>query len=119
MFVLIYFISQEKGDYDVETSVVMQAHKDIVNRKMLGHDGITSSDDITSSEDCGIEKDYQKFLQDCNYMDFCDIYSVFKQEFEKNEELQKEIKKQTLVFLDMPKSKAEVNIWVLTQELGS
>ena len=95
---------QEKGDYDVETSIVMQAQKDIVNRKMLGHD------DITSSEDCGIEKDYQKFLQDCNYMDFCDIYDVFKQEFDKNEELQKEIEKQAFVFLDVPKSKAEVNI---------
>ena len=82
----------------------MQAQKDIVNRKMLGHD------DITSSEDCGIEKDYQKFLQDCSYIDFCDIYSVFKQEFDKSEELQKEIEKQTFVFLDVPKSKAEVNI---------
>ena len=85
----------------------MQAQKDIVNRKMLGHD------DITSSEDCGIEKDYQKFLQDSNCMDFCDIYNVFKQEFDKNEELQKEIEKQTFVFLDVPKSKAEVSAYTL------
>ena len=85
----------------------MQAQKDIVNRKMFGHD------DITSSEDCGIEKDYQKFLQDSNCMDFCDIYNVFKQEFDKNEELQKEKEKQTFVFLDVPKSKAEVSVYTL------
>ena len=89
----------------------MQANKDIMNKKLQSHD------DISSSEDPGVEADYQKFLQDCNCLDFCDIYNVLKQEYEKNEEFQKEIKNQNFVFLDVPKSKSEV--CVLSEQLMS
>ena len=85
----------------METSVVIQAHKDTVNRKL-------EYGDDTSSDDSRVESDYEKFLQDCNCLDFCDIYNILKQEYETNEELQKEIKSQTFLFLDVPKTKSEV-----------
>ncbi|XP_060565444.1 PCNA-interacting partner-like [Ruditapes philippinarum] len=90
---------EETGDFDVETSIVLQAVKDITNKKLLSQYDITSC-----SKDSGICELYDKFLKDCNYLDGCDVYNVLKKEMSKNEELQKLIKEQSFLILDPPKS---------------
>ncbi|KAL4226683.1 hypothetical protein ACF0H5_014663 [Mactra antiquata] len=93
---------QETGDFDVETSVVLQAVKDITNKKLLSNYDVTSC-----TKDSGICTLYQTFLDDCNYMDSCDIFLALKQECENNEELRRQISETNFMILDSPKSLLE------------
>lgn len=81
----------------------MQASKDITKQKVLNQHDITSC-----TKESGICELYGKFLADCNYKDACDAFRILKEEYLKNEELQKLIKQQNFVILDPPKSVLEV-----------
>ncbi|XP_053394104.1 PCNA-interacting partner-like [Mercenaria mercenaria] len=102
---------QETGEFDVETSIVMQASKDISSQKLLSQYDITSC-----SRDSGICELYDNFLQDCNYKDGCDVFNVLKEEMRKNEDLQRQIKQQNFVILDQPKSALERKMLELLSE---
>ena len=88
----------------METSVVLQAEKDINNQKLLSHYDVTSC-----TQESGICDLYKNFLDDCNYVDTCDVFNKVKQECAKNEALQKEISSQNFLILEAPKTVFEVN----------
>ncbi|XP_052776621.1 PCNA-interacting partner-like [Mya arenaria] len=93
---------QETGDFDVESSIVIQASKDINNSKLLSNYDITSC-----SQESGICELYRKFMEECNCIDMCDAFKLVKEACEKDESMRKQLLKKTPVILDAPKSEID------------
>lgn len=89
----------------MESSVVMQACKDINNSKLLSDYDITSC-----SQDSGICDLYKNFLSDCNCIDMCDAFTTVREACSENVAVKDEIKNSTYVVLDCPKSDVDVSL---------
>ena len=104
---LLISVFQETGDYDVESSVVLQAVKDINNQKLLSDYDVTSC-----TQESGICELYAQFLATCNCVDAGDVYSKLKAEHEGNDEVKADLADQVFLVLDVPKSQIEVGVLV-------
>ena len=104
-----YFLQlQETGEYDVETSTVMSVNNEIISQKLSG-----STDSVSCDEE-GVQG-YQAFLENCNYVDTCDILSALVKGRDDNEKLHKELKDSCVLFLGLPSNKVEVCCYFLDE----
>lgn len=107
---------QERGDFDVEASTVIQANKDIINKKLYENESNSGCHDtlpligeeplITTDEK--VINEYAKFLTHCNHSDTCDILHLVHEAKGNNTELQTELDSNNYILTTLPTNEVEV-----------
>ncbi|KAK3584954.1 hypothetical protein CHS0354_009639 [Potamilus streckersoni] len=97
---------KERGDFMVESSVVIETSNYIIHHKLSAIGGISCE----SSEKHQICNKYEKFLTECNQVDLCDIYNLVCRNLEINEELRNELQTRNFLFIDIPRNNVELSM---------
>ncbi|XP_033739156.1 PCNA-interacting partner-like [Pecten maximus] len=108
---------QERGEFEVETSTVIQANKDIVKYKLslvkAAQECVEQSrlpsietEDVYPVGD-EIRPEYQAFLKHCNYIDMCEVLLAVCKAYHNNLSLQAELGIKDIIIIGLPRNETE------------
>ncbi|OWF40206.1 PCNA-interacting partner-like [Mizuhopecten yessoensis] len=108
---------QGNGEFEVETSTVIQANKDIVKHKLslvksaqecAGQSRLPSmeTDEVYPVGD-EIKQEYQAFLKHCNYIDMCEVLLAVCEACHSNQSLQAELSVTDIIIIGLPRNQTE------------
>lgn len=104
---------QERGEFEVETSTVIQANKDITKYKLslvkAAQEKVEESDLPCMENPVGedIRPEYQAFLKHCNYIDMCEVLMTVCKACHNNERLQAELGVKDIIIIGLPRNETE------------
>lgn len=100
MIVRYYIFLQERGEFDIEISIVFDSNKEIIKIKFYSGEEIEVLEILDS---------YQKFLQYCNYVDICDVFNLVQKLLDENDDFKNYLFQNYFLFIGLFIDFVEVN----------
>lgn len=106
MIVRYYIFLQERGEFDIEISIVFDSNKEIIKIKFYFVEEIEVLEILDS---------YQKFLQYCNYVDICDVFNLVQKLLDENDDFKNYLFQNYFLFIGLFIDFVEVNLFLFKE----
>ena len=105
MYIILLFLCQTTGDFDVAASDVLCTSRQVVETKLGTEEDLVSTQDLQLQQ---VLTQLSENLKNSNVLDLMDILAKVKSEIKQNETLANKMKNTNFIVLKTPKGTVQV-----------